>query len=70
MYDPTRTKTPQSSNYAVELPYQRDNPIINKLPVGIDNDQEYYEAIIKRQTKDDKSKGTPKIYASIPIGLM
>ena len=42
--------------------------IINRSSVGIDNDQEHYEAIIKRQMTDDKSKGTPKIYVSIPIG--
>ena len=29
-------------------------PVINRPPVGIDNDQEHYEVIVKRQTKDDK----------------
>ena len=43
-------------------------PIINRPIVGIDNDQEHYKVITKRQMKDDKSKGTPKIYVSIPIG--
>ena len=43
-------------------------PIINRPPVCIDNDQEHYEVIIKRQMKDDKSKGSPKIYVSIPMG--
>ena len=43
--------------------------IINGSPVGIDNDQEYYKAIIKKANKDDKSKGTPKMYVSIPIGF-
>ena len=35
-------------------------PVINRPPVGIDNDQEHYEVIVKRQTKDDKSRYTPK----------
>ena len=43
-------------------------PIINRPPVGTDNDQEHYKVILKRQIKDDKSKGTSKIYVSIPIG--
>ena len=42
-------------------------PIINRPLVGIDNDQEHYEVILKRQTKDDKGRDTPKMYVSIPI---
>ena len=43
-------------------------PIINRPPVGIDNDEEHHKAILKRQMKDDKNKGTPKNYVSIPKG--
>ena len=43
-------------------------PIINRPPVGRDKDEEHYEALIKRQTKDDKNQGTPRNYVSIPIG--
>ena len=43
-------------------------PVINGPPVGIDNDQEHYVGIVKRQTKDDKGRDTPKIYVSILIG--
>ena len=42
--------------------------IIKRPQVGIDNDQEHYKVIIKRQMKDGKRKGTPKINVSIPIG--
>ena len=42
--------------------------IINRPPGGIDNDEEHHKAIIKRQMKDDKNKGTPKNYVFIPIG--
>ena len=30
-------------------------PIINRLPMGFDKDEEHYEALVKRQTKDDKN---------------
>ena len=43
-------------------------PIINRPPVGRDKDEEHYEVLIKRQTKDDKNQGTPRNYVSIPIG--
>ena len=43
-------------------------PIINRPPVGRNNNKEHYEVLIERQMKDDKNKGTPKNYVSIPIG--
>ena len=43
-------------------------PISNRPSVSRDNVEEHYEVLIKRQTKDDKSQGTPKNYVSIPIG--
>ena len=43
-------------------------PIISRQPVGRDKDEEHYEVLIKRQTKDDKNQGTPRNYVSIPIG--
>ena len=43
-------------------------PVINRPLTCRDNDEEHYEALIKRQTKDDKHQGTPRNYVSIPIG--
>ena len=43
-------------------------PIINGPPVGIDNDDEHHEVIIKRQMKEDKNKYTPNNYVFISIG--
>ena len=43
-------------------------PVINWPLVGIDNDKEHYKAIVKRQTKENKGRDTPKIYVFIPIG--
>ena len=43
-------------------------PVTNRPLLGMDNDQENYEAIVKRQTRDDRGRDTLKIYVSIPIG--
>ena len=43
-------------------------PIIKRPPVGRDKDEAHYEALIKKQTKDDKNQGTPIKYVSVPIG--
>ena len=43
-------------------------PIVNRPPIGLNNVDEHYEALIKRQMKNDKNHDTPRIYASIPIG--
>ena len=43
-------------------------PINNKPLIVIGTDGEHCEAIIKRQTKDDKNKVLPKYYVSICIG--
>ena len=42
--------------------------IIKRAPMHIDKDEEHYEALVKRQTKDDNSQGTPRNYVSVPIG--
>ena len=42
-------------------------PIINRPPVGLNNDDEYHEALVKKQMKDDKNHDTPRMFASIPI---
>ena len=36
-------------------------PVINRPLVGIDNDQEHYEVIVKRKTTDNNGRDTPKI---------
>ena len=44
-------------------------PIINRLPINADNDDDYYESLVDRQIKDDKNYDTLKNYNSIPTGL-
>ena len=43
-------------------------PIISRLLVGVNNDEEHHEALLNSQTKDDKNQCTPKNYVSIPTG--
>ena len=43
-------------------------PIIKRPLIGLNNDDEHYEALVKRQTKNDKNHDTSRKYASIPIG--
>ena len=45
-------------------------PIISRPLIDLNNDDEYYEAVMKRQTKYDKYHDTPRMYASIPKGLL
>ena len=35
-------------------------PIINRLLVNSNNDDEHYEALVKRQTKNDKNQDTSR----------
>ena len=43
-------------------------PIISRLPISVNNDEECYEALVNRQTKDDKNQDTPRNYVSVPTG--
>ena len=42
--------------------------IISRALVGRDNNEEHYQVLIIRQTKDDKNQGTLRNYVSIHIG--
>ena len=42
--------------------------IINRPPIGVNNFEELYEALVKRQTKNDKNQCTPRNYISILTG--
>ena len=42
-------------------------PIINRLPINSNNDNEHYEAIVTRQTKNDKIYNTVRSYNSFSI---
>ena len=43
-------------------------PIINRLPINSHNDDEHYEALVSRQTRNDTNYDTSKSYASFSIG--
>ena len=37
-------------------------PIINRLPINMDNDDEHYEVLVNRQGKHDKKYDTARNY--------
>ena len=43
-------------------------PIINRLPINSHNDDEYYEALGTRQTRNDKNYDTSRSYGSFSVG--
>ena len=42
-------------------------PVINRPPVGINNDDEHHKALIGRQNRNDIGKDTSKSFVSLPI---
>ena len=44
-------------------------PIVNRLLINSNNDDEHYEALINRQTKTDKNYATSRRYVSFSLGL-
>ena len=43
-------------------------PTIYRPPIGVNNDDEHYETLVKRQMKNDKNHDTYRNHAVIPIG--
>ena len=43
-------------------------PIINRLPINTNKDDEHYEALVTRETRNDKNYDTTRSYDSFPIG--
>ena len=52
---------PSPATVLFNCPIRGIMPMINRPTVGRDNDEEHYEALIKRQTKMHKTKVLPKI---------
>ena len=43
-------------------------PIINRIPINSDNDEDHYETLIKRQVRNDKNYDTARNYDIFSIG--
>ena len=43
-------------------------PIVNKPLINTNNDDEHYEALVNRQTRNDENYDTSRSYASFLIG--
>ena len=44
-------------------------PIVNRLMINSINNDEHYEALVTRQTKNDKNKDAFRNYASFSVGF-
>ena len=49
-------------------PIQGILPIVNRLPINTNNEDEHYDMLVNRQTKNDKNNITFRNYASFSIG--
>ena len=43
-------------------------PIINRIPISIDNDDDHHEVLVKRQTKNYNKYETARNFSILPIG--
>ena len=43
-------------------------PIINRLPINLDNDDDHYEVLVNRQANNDKKYDTARNYHLFSIG--
>ena len=57
---------PSPATLLLNDPVRGIMPIINRALIGINNDDEHYRALVKRQMKNDKNHDPPRNYASIP----
>ena len=65
---PLGLRLPRPAVLSFDYPIRGIMPIINKPVIGLNNDDKHYEALVKRQMKNDKNHDTPRNCASIPIG--
>ena len=43
-------------------------PVVNRLLIGSNNDEEHHNALINRQCRNDKDDNTSKSFNPLPIG--
>ena len=43
-------------------------PIINRIPINSDNDEDHYESLVKKQTRNDKNYDAARNYDLFSIG--
>ena len=61
--------TQKGQGCQVSYPIRGIIPTINRPLIGVNNDEDHYETLVKRQTKNDKNHDTSRNYALIPIGF-
>ena len=57
---------PSPATMLFNCPIRGIMPVINRPPIGIDNDDKHHKVIIQRQTKNNKDKETSKDFVPLP----
>ena len=65
---PLGPRLPSPTRLLFNHPIRGIMPSINRSLIGVSSDDEYYEALVKRQRRNDKNDDTSRNYALIPIG--
>ena len=65
---PLKRGLPSPAMLFFNHPIQGIMPIINRIPINSDNDEDHYEALVKRQTRNDKNYDTARNYDFFSIG--
>ena len=63
-----RSGLPSPAKLLFNCPIRGIKPILCRLLISPNNDDEHYEVLVKRQTKKDKNHDTPKNYTFLLIG--
>ena len=66
---PKGLEHPSLATMLFNCPIRGIMPIISRPPIGVNNDEEYYEVLVNRKTEDNKNQGTPRNYISILTGF-
>ena len=65
--NPSRTRLPSPAMLLLNHLIRGITPIINRLPINSNNDDDHYEELVKRQMKHDESHDTFRNYNSSPV---
>ena len=65
---PLKPGLPTSATLIFNCPIWGIMPILNRLPINLDNNEESYEALFNREAKNDKKYDTARNYDLFWIG--
>ena len=62
-----RSRLPSPATLLFNDPMQGIMPIINRIPINSDNDNDYYEVLVKRQIRNDKNYDIARFHGVFSI---